>query len=52
MIEYAVVFILIGLLGGKSAIVPPDSIPNSEVKCRSTDGSVRFPHVRVGGCQV
>lgn len=22
------------------------------MKCRGTDGSVRFPHVRVGGCQV
>ena len=27
---------------------PPDSIPNSEVKPLSADGSVGFPHVRVG----
>ncbi len=30
---------------------PPDSIPNSEVKPLSADGSVGFPHVRVGHCQ-
>jgi hypothetical protein len=27
---------------------PPDPIPNSEVKPLSADGSVGFPHVRVG----
>jgi hypothetical protein len=27
---------------------PPDSIPNSEVKRCIADGSVGFPHVRVG----
>ena len=27
---------------------PPDSMPNSEVKRNSADGSVGFPHVRVG----
>jgi hypothetical protein len=27
---------------------PPDPIPNSEVKRLSADGSVGFPHVRVG----
>ena len=27
---------------------PPDPIPNSEVKPFSADGSVGFPHVRVG----
>ena len=27
---------------------PPDPIPNSEVKPNSADGSVGFPHVRVG----
>ena len=27
---------------------PPDPIPNSEVKRFSADGSVGFPHVRVG----
>ena len=29
-------------------MVPPDSIPNSEVKRSDADGSVGFPHVRVG----
>ena len=36
------------LPGGNSAVVPPDPMPNSEVKRRSADGSVGFPHVRVG----
>ncbi len=27
---------------------PPDPMPNSEVKRNSADGSVGFPHVRVG----
>ena len=27
---------------------PPESMPNSEVKRSSADGSVGFPHVRVG----
>ena len=31
---------------------PPDSIPNSEVKRCNADGSVGFPHVRVGHRQV
>ena len=31
-----------------SAVVLPDSIPNSEVKCSNADGSVVFRHVRVG----
>ncbi|ATZ32413.1 hypothetical protein CV83915_02082 [Escherichia coli] len=26
-------------------------MPNSEVKRRSADGSVGFPHARVGNCQ-
>ena len=30
---------------------PPEPIPNSEVKRFSADGSVGFPHVRVGRCQ-
>ena len=30
------------------ALEPPDPIPNSEVKRRIADGSVGFPHVRVG----
>ena len=30
----------------------PDPMPNSEVKRRSADGSVGFPHVRVGHRQV
>ena len=33
--------------GDNSDVVPPDSIPNSEVKHVSGDGSVGFPHVRV-----
>ena len=36
------------LLGDNSAVVPPDPIPNSEVKRSCADGSVGFPHVRVG----
>ena len=34
--------------GGDSAVVPPDPMPNSEVKRRDADGSVGVPHVRVG----
>ena len=37
-----------GLPGGNSEWEPPDSIPNSEVKLLSADGSVGLPHVRVG----
>ena len=33
--------------GGNSDVVPPESIPNSEVKHVSVDGSVGSPHVRV-----
>jgi hypothetical protein len=36
------------LLGDHSVVDPPDSIPNSEVKHSSADGSVGSPHVRVG----
>ena len=39
------------LPGGTSAAVPPDPMPNSEVKRRSADGSVGSPHARVGNCQ-
>ncbi len=39
------------LPGGTSAVVPPDPMPNSEVKRRSADGSVGSPHVRVGNCR-
>ena len=39
------------LPGGESAVVPPDPMPNSEVKRRSADGSVGSPHARVGHCQ-
>ena len=39
------------LSGGSSAVVPPDPMPNSEVKRRSADGSVGSPHARVGNCQ-
>ena len=31
-----------------SELEPPDPIPNSAVKRFSADGSVGFPHVRVG----
>ena len=34
--------------GGHRALEPPDPISNSEVKRRIADGSVGFPHVRVG----
>ena len=37
--------------GGNSEREPPDPIPNSEVKTFCADGSVGFPHVRVGHCQ-
>ena len=37
-----------GYSGDHSAVVLPESIPNSEVKCRNADGSVGLPHVRVG----
>jgi hypothetical protein len=37
--------------GGKSAVVPPDPMPNSEVKRRSADGSVGITHARVGSRQ-
>ena len=40
------------LSGGNSEVEPPDPIPNSEVKRFSADGSVGFPHVRVGHRQV
>ena len=33
-------------------MVPPESISNSEVKHCYADGSVGFPHVRVGHRQV
>ena len=36
------------LLGDHSIVDPPDSMPNSEVKRNSADGSVGLPHVRVG----
>ena len=36
------------LLDEHSELDPPDPIPNSEVKRLSADGSVGFPHVRVG----
>ncbi len=39
------------LSGGSSAVVPPDPMPNSEVKRRSADGSVGSPQARVGNCQ-
>ncbi len=36
------------MLDDDSEWAPPDSIPNSEVKLLSADGSVVFRHVRVG----
>ena len=36
------------LLGDNRAVEPPDPIPNSVVKRGIADGSVGFPHVRVG----
>ena len=39
------------MFGNHSELDPPDPIPNSEVKRFSADGSVGFPHVRVGHCQ-
>ena len=36
------------LPGDHRDVVPPDSIPNSEVKRVLADGSVGSPHVRVG----
>ena len=39
------------LPGDNSDTVPPDPIPNSEVKRVSGDGSVGIPHVRVAHCQ-
>ena len=36
------------LFGDHSEMEPPDTIPNSEVKRFSADGSVGHPHVRVG----
>ena len=41
-------FITKNLLGDHSVADPPDSMPNSEVKRSSADGSVGLPHVRVG----
>ena len=38
--------------GGDSAVEPPETIPNSEVKRCNADGSVGLPHVRVGHRQV
>ena len=36
------------LLDDHRALEPPDPIPNSAVKRRIADGSVGFPHARVG----
>ena len=41
-----------GFPDDNSGLAPPESISNSEVKRSSADGSVGFPHVRVGHCQV
>ena len=39
------------LPGGYSEWVPPESIPNSEVKTLSADDSAGLPRVKVGHCQ-
>ena len=39
------------LSGDHSTVAPPDPIPNSEVKRSRADGSVGFPHARVGHLQ-
>ncbi len=39
------------LSGNHRAVVPPDPIPNSEVKHSIADGSVGSPHARVGHFQ-
>ena len=39
------------LSGGNRELVPPDPIPNSEVKRLIADDSVGSPHVKVGHCQ-
>ena len=39
------------LPGGYSEWVPPEPIPNSEVKTLSADDSAGFPRVKVGHCQ-
>ena len=39
------------LPGGHSERVPPESIPNSEVKTLSADDSAGSPRVKVGHCQ-
>ena len=39
------------LPGDHRELEPPDPIPNSVVKWFIADGSVGFPHVRVGHCQ-
>ena len=36
------------MLDDHRELEPPDPIPNSEVKRFFADGSVGFPHVRVG----
>jgi hypothetical protein len=36
------------LFDDNSTVEPPEPIPNSEVKRSRADGSVGFPHVRVG----
>ena len=39
------------LPGDHRELEPPDPLPNSVVKWFIADGSVGFPHVRVGHCQ-
>lgn len=37
--------------GKNSVVVPPESIPNSEVKYYHADGSTRSPRARAGNYQ-
>ena len=39
-------------LDNHSAVVPPDPMPNSEVKYSCADDSVGSPHVKVGHYQI
>ena len=36
------------MLGGNSAVVPPDPFPNSEVKRSCADDSLGSPYAKVG----
>ena len=46
--RYRILLLKQFLLGDHSEMEPPDPLPNSEVKRLSANGSVGFPHARVG----